>query len=133
MNQSFKYQKLTIEVRAETGLDLIDKPMLNRIVADAIQGEADTDIAKISPLVWNRIASYTRYMQLSTVNGKGLVLPSVEAMPDAIGKGFKAWTAFVRDNVECYRMWEKALSDVNKTTVDTDPQAGSAEESSVSE
>ena len=130
MKQSFKYEGLTIEVRAETGLDLIDKPMLNRIVADAIQGEADTDISLISPLVWNRISSYARFLQLSTVKGKGLNFPTMEDMPDAIGKGYEAWIAFISEHVDCYRQWDKALSEVNKETVDTDPQADSAEKKS---
>lgn len=127
MKQAFEYNGLTIEVREETGLDLIDNPMLNRIVLDYVMGEADADLSKAPPLLWNRITHYVDQLQVSIVKGKGLTLPSVESTAEEIGKGFDVWLAYIADHPDCFRQWEDLRRKVNKQVAD--PQAESVEAS----
>ena len=130
MNQSFKHNGLTIEVRALTGIDLIDNPQLNRIVLDFVADKPSALLSDISPVVWNRITTYVDFLQVSTVTGKGLHFPSPDDSADVIGKGYQEWLAYIGMHPECYRQWDKLRQTVNKQI--PDPQSESAETTSAS-
>ena len=131
MTQSFKYNGLTIEVREQTGVDLIDNPELNRYVLEYVTGIPDATIANAPPLVWNRLTTYVDFMQISTVKGKGLTLPSSNSTREEIGKGYAEWLTFITEHVHCYREWARVINEVNKKG--TDPQAESVEVNSTDE
>ena len=129
MEQSFKYNGLTITVRAQTGLDMIDNPVYNRMVVDYVMGEPGVLASKIPPITWNRITSYVEMLQVSTVTGKGLDWPLPDASQEEIGEGYDRWVTFVSEHPRCYKQWDDLINTVNKAIPAPQPQSdgGSSE------